>query len=228
MIVSKQLGPLLRFISSVTDSDVLVLRGYDQMPEKYSNDVDIFLPVELLEVLIASFKASDFYTVKNIDQRLGLLKLEVSACNEVIKLDILYGFYYVGLEYYDKIQIWQEKQRHVSGAFAIPQPQAELTISLYKEILHNGRIRSDKLVSFQNVDHATYEKITSSYIGLNDHKTVEGFVRNGRLDILAYRRRFLFKLIYRNFIKNRFGVFTKVIKFFWIKHVKKEEKFFVR
>lgn len=228
MIVSTQLSPLLRFISTVTNNDVLVLRGYEHMPEEYSNDVDIFLPEELLEVLIASFKASEVYLVKNIDQRLGLLKLEVSACNESIKLDILYGFYYFGLEYYDKIKIWQEKRSHVSGAFAIPQPQAELSISLYKEILHNGRIRNDKLTGFQSVSNEIYHKIMSSYISLSDCKEVESFVRNGTLSVLEYRRRFLPKLIYRNILINRFDVFKNIMKFLMIKYVKQEEKFFLK
>lgn len=228
MIVSTQLEPLLRFISTVTNSDVLVLRGYEQMPAKYSNDVDIFLPEELLEVLIEKFKTSDAYVVKNIDQRLGLLKLEVLAGDEKIKLDILYGFYYVGFEYYDKKQIWYEKRRHRSGVFAVPQPQAELTISLFKEILHNGRIRSDKLAGFQSIDHATYQKMLSSYISVNDFELVESFVRVGTLDLIAFRRRYILKLIWRNIYINRFEVFRKIIRFLKIKYVKQEEKFFIR
>lgn len=225
MIVSKQLSPLLSFISTVTNSEVLVLRGYENMPDRYSNDVDIFLPENLLEVLITSLGESSRYLVKNIDQRLGLLKLEVAACEEVIKLDILYGFYYVGLEYYDKVQLWQEKHLHESGAFAIPQPEAELSISLYKEILHNGRIRSDKLEGFQSISHATYQKAVSSYVSLNDCQEIEHLVRRGKLNVLAFRRRFLFKLIIKNVLKYRFGLINKIVKFFWIKYVKQEEKF---
>lgn len=228
MILSTQLEPLLRFISTVTNSDVLVLRGYEQMPAKYSNDVDIFLPEELLEVLIEKIKASDLYVVKNIDQRLGLLKLEVLACDETIKLDILYGFYYVGLEYYDKKQVWYEKRQHRSGVFTIPQPQAELTISLFKEILHNGRIRSDKLAGFQSIAHTTYQKMLSSYISVNDCEIIESFVRTETLDVFAFRRRFIFNLICRNIYKNRFDVFRKIIKFLRIKYIKQDEKFFIR
>lgn len=228
MIISSQLGPLLQFISSVTNNDVLILRGYEQMPREYSNDVDIFLPEELLEVLIEKFKASDVYVVKNIDQRLGLLKLEVQARDETIKLDILYGFYYVGLEYYDKTQVWREKRQHRSGAFAIPQAQAELTISLFKEILHNGRIRSDKLEGFQSIEHTIYQKMKSSFINVNDCKIVETFVRNGTLDICAFRRRFILKLMYRNVYKYRFDAFRKILKFLSIKYIKQEEKFLIR
>ena len=198
------------------------------MPEKYSNDVDIFLPEELLEVLIEKFRASDVYVVKNIDQRLGLLKLEVLANDETIKLDILYGFYYFGLEYYDKTLIWHEKRPHRSGVFAIPQPEAELTISLFKEILHNGRIRSDKLAGFQSIDHMTYQKMLSSYISVNDYELVENFVRAGTLNVFAFRRRFILKLICRNMYKNRFDVFRKIIEFLIIKYYKQEEKFFIR
>jgi len=124
----------------------LVLRGYDFLPSGYTNDIDVYVPREDL--------ARFFDCINNLDgidsklviliSRFGLMKCELLLNGVVIPFDVLYGFYYAGLEYQDCKQLSSNSKMHSCGLFSTPDISDEVRISLLKELLHNARVRNDK------------------------------------------------------------------------------------
>ena len=128
--------------------DYLVLRGYQNLPEKYSHDIDfsVINENELTAFFNVLHNLSDKYnySITRDVVRLGLLKVFLHFGNEILKIDVFCSFSYGGLEYIN-IEDLHNSKRKSPTSISIPSLNYELAISLLKEILHNSRIRKDKI-----------------------------------------------------------------------------------
>ena len=124
----------------------LVLRGYDHLPNGYTNDIDVYIPRADLARFFACVNNLEGLDSKLVIlvSRFGLIKCELLLNGATIPFDIMYGFYYVGLEYQDCDQLSCNSKNHSCSSFLTPDISDEVRISLLKELLHNGRVRSDK------------------------------------------------------------------------------------
>ena len=129
--------------------DYLVLRGYQKLPHEYSYDIDfsVINERELSSFFKVLHNLSGLYqfTVSRDVVRVGLLKVFLHFGKEILKIDVFCAFQYAGLEYMDAEMLHKTKRRLPSGIY-VPLLNYELAISLLKEILHNSRIREDKVV----------------------------------------------------------------------------------
>jgi len=137
----------------------LVLRGYQNLPESYSHDIDfsvineneLFSFFNVLHNLSKKYN----YTISRDVVRLGLLKVFLHFGNEILKIDVFCSFSYGGLEYINIDDLHNSKRKSLSN-ISIPSLNYELAISLLKELLHNSRIRKDKVFLLRS----QYEKTT--------------------------------------------------------------------
>lgn len=156
------------FLSSLNEKfgKFLVLRGYEFLPTGYTNDIDVYVPKNDL--------ARFFDCIKNIDgletsisiliSRLGLIKCELILDGEIIPFDVMYGFYYFGLEYQDCEQLSLNSKLHDSKLFYTPDLSDEIRISLLKELLHNRRVRSDKANYLQEKINICSSELPTEYL----------------------------------------------------------------
>ena len=126
---------------------LIILRGYEQLPYGYQNDVDVFVPINDLPKFLSALCiiSTPKATLSIKVCRPGLVKTELQIEKDVIPLDIIYDFQYFGVRYQDLPSLIANSVEHESGLFRIPCMSDELRISLLKELLHNKRVRHDKV-----------------------------------------------------------------------------------
>jgi hypothetical protein len=198
---------------------VIVLRGYENMPQTFSNDIDIFVKKDKLSDFLALFRSHQQCDITVVDRRPGLTKTTVRFFGVEVAVDILTEFLYAGLKYQSATKLAKNPISHSSGLFSIPLPQQELRISLLKEILHNGRIRADKLSGFQSKDVNTYTLMESDYITRSDCETIYGFVKSGKTSIKDYSKAFRRRLLIINCRKSVFWTLVRFADFIVVKYV---------
>ena len=202
----------------------LVLRGYEGLPEKVSNDIDFSVKNEnelnLFFKVIHKLSKKYNYTISRDVVRAGLLKVLLNFGNEILKIDVFCSFEYAGLEYMNSIELHKTK-RKLSSGISVPGLNYELAISLLKEILHNSRIRKDKVSLLRKqYDKETFKIPFCQYFSENNIKDLS--------DSLFLGEKLTFKRVSLNFravlfftnVKQK-GVlktFLNTIDFFWIKY----------
>ena len=128
--------------------DYLVLRGYQNLPKNHGYDIDFSVRNEkelflFFHVINKLSKSYNFYVTRDTVRK-GLIKVFLHFESEILRVDVFYCFRYVGLEYINMNELHNSKRKLKSG-ISIPSLNYELSISLLKEILHNSRIREDKI-----------------------------------------------------------------------------------
>ncbi|MDA7851302.1 hypothetical protein N9A33_01035 [Gammaproteobacteria bacterium] len=156
----------------------LVLRGYDYMPNGYTNDIDVYIPREDLTRFFSCVNNLEGLDSKLVIlvSRFGLIKCELMLDDAIIPFDIMYGFYYVGLEYQDCNQLSNNSKIHSCGSFFIPNISDEVRISLLKELLHNGRVRSDKADYLLKSMDDCAEALPTNYFNADTIKNVRASI----------------------------------------------------
>lgn len=129
--------------------NVIILRGYDELPCKIHNDIDFAVRkidlakyFEILNVLAAKYNITIYCNVV----RKGLIKLELLfvAYNQAIFFDIWFDINYVGLKYVNMDSLFKRSVLFNDIIF-VPDKRDEIAISILKELLHNKKYREDKI-----------------------------------------------------------------------------------
>jgi hypothetical protein len=199
----------------------LVLRGYEFLPAGYSNDIDVFVPKGDLTRF--------FYCLHNLDgletkitiliSRLGLIKCELIVDGVIIPFDILYGFYYFGLEYQDNEQLIRNSNLHHTGLFHTPDLSDEIRISLLKELLHNKRVRADKADYLSKMMEKCSYQLPTEYLSIENIKFLQVSIAENRLYLPEISLTLKKKLIKYNFSEKFFTTVRNIIMFAAIKYI---------
>ena len=219
---------LVDFFKRLNEENVeyLVLRGYQDLPEVYYNDVDFGVSNDqslchFFEVLGQLNGQYEFKIIRDVIRH-GLVKVILIFEDTQLKLDIFTEYRYAGLEYVNNQEL-HSNQRILSSGIKVPAINSEVYISLLKELLHNSRIREDKSRLLRDqyncdefkdpfLEYFTEGTIESIRVSLFNE---ENFVfldvsKRARLDLLQSNiRKFGF-----------FKVVTNCLKFFYIKYFK--------
>ena len=136
------------FISILQDNNVryCILRGYEFLPNRYSNDIDFGIhPNDKKEFFksISVFKISQDIELIIRDSRFEVLKISIKKKKTLIDLDFWFGLNYVGLNYMD-IKIMIDNFRTFND-LKVLSVENELSLSFLKEILHCSWLRIDKI-----------------------------------------------------------------------------------
>ena len=130
------------------DIDYLILRGYQNLPESYSYDLDFSVrnKKELIRFfnVVNSLAKTHGYSTSIDTVRSGLIKVFLHFEEQILRVDVFYCYKYAGLFYMD-IDDLHKSKRTLKTGINVPAINYELAISLLKELLHNSRIRKDKV-----------------------------------------------------------------------------------
>jgi len=206
---------------SIKFGKFLVLRGYEFLPTGYSNDIDVYVPeVDLGRFLNCLTQLPGLDTrITILISRLGLIKCELLIEDEVVPFDILYGFYYFGLEYQDCVQLSLNASVHHSQLFYTPALHDEVRISLLKELLHNSRVRSDKATYLYHMMEKCSAELPNKYIDAVTIDTVHDAIRDNNLYLPYTSRMLKRRLLVNNFTNRFFGTLMDIALFVAIKYV---------
>ena len=199
----------------------LVLRGYEFLPSGYSNDIDVYVPKEDLGRFFSCLTDLDGLdtSITILMSRLGLIKCELVLEGEVIPLDILYGFYYFGLEYQDCDQLSRKSSLHNSKLFYTPTLSDEVRISLLKELLHNSRVRRDKAIYLYDMMAVCSPELPTEYFDSDTIEVVRCAIRSENLYLPNISKALKKRLLKYNFAKQYFGTARNIILFAAVKYL---------
>ena len=203
----------------------LILRGYDHLPSGYTNDIDVYVPRADLSRFFACVN-----NLEGLDSRLvilvsrfGLIKCELILNGTTIPFDIMYGFYYVGLDYQDCNQLTCNSKNHSCGSFLTPDISDEVRISLLKELLHNGRIRSDKAdYLLKNMDNCA-EDLPTDYFNGDAIKNVRTAIINKDYYVPKISLSLKVNVLSYNLRKHWARTFKNIIMFAIVKYMLKNK-----
>lgn len=121
-----------------------ILRGYENLPYSYSNDLDFCVEsdLDILKNCLAKIASLNNLKIKIRDSRFEVIKLTFYKEHIKIDLDFWFGFNFVGLYYLNISDILQKSKEH--NGFKILDVNDELSLSFLKELLHMKRLRKDK------------------------------------------------------------------------------------
>ncbi len=203
----------------------LVLRGYDHLPNGYTNDVDVYVPRADLARFFACVNNLEGLDSKLVIlvSRFGLVKCELLLNGATIPFDIMYGFYYVGLEYQDCNQLSSNSKNHPCGSFFTPDISDEVRISLLKELLHNGRVRSDKAVYLlENMDKCV-GALPTDYFDGDAIENVRAAIISKDYYVPKISRALKVSVLRYNLRKHWAKTFKNIIMFAIVKYVLKND-----
>jgi hypothetical protein len=173
-----------------------ILRGYEELPLDYSNDLDLGIHpsdkgkfFECLE----DFKISKHATFLLRDSRYEVLKITAVTGDVYVDLDFWFGFNYVGLKYMD-INEMMSNYLSIRG-FKVLNVEDELTLSFLKELLHNNIMRHDKVdVLNQKLINSNLQYIAVLFSKSIRYQIVKAIQEHDyNLKVLSYRvKLFLF------------------------------------
>jgi hypothetical protein len=206
----------------------LVLRGYQELPEKYSYDIDFSVKckselVLFFKVINNLSKKYNFRVSRDV-VRYGLLKVFLHFGNEILKIDVFCSFRYAGLEYMNSLELHNTRRKLPSGIW-VPALNYELAISLLKEILHNSRIRKDKVSLLRNqYDKKTFKQPFCKYFSNNNIKDLsDSLFSSGNLTFKRVALNCRIVLFLKNIeLKGVSKTLSSVFHFFWVKYNNQE------
>ena len=207
----------------------LVLRGYQDLPKKYSHDIDFSVINEneltsFFNVLHNLSKKYNFRISRDV-VRLGLLKVFLHFGNEILKIDIFCSFSYGGLEYINIDDLHNSKRKSPSN-ISIPSLNYELAISLLKEILHNSRIRKDKIGLLRTQYNKTtfYQPFIKYFSKINIENISTSLFSNDKLIFRKVAFSCRFNLFFMNIkLKGLFYVLHNMMNFALIMYYNKSK-----
>lgn len=190
------------FFNCLLDANIpiVVLRGYESLPAFVKTDVDAFVDPSNIKLFEEVLGCHVEFNLQKYDSRLGLNKYFLSRGADVIELDIVYGFYYAGLSYVDTNALFSYASVHESSLFLIPRVIEEIEVSLLKEVLHNGKLRSDKKDYYLSLLPKAL-RLNQKLIGVLAEVEVRNLlisVSNNAFDVMALRKKLLWRLLKSN------------------------------
>ena len=196
-----------------------VLRGYEELPYDFSNDIDLYVKPEHLDSVIEIFERVTTQTNSSIvdfNSKFEFLSVTVVEKDRVIKFDIWTGFKYRGFEYLSN-DVVEENIEEFNG-ISVLNKNAECLLTTSKEILHTGTLvkrKKNKLIakvgnSWTPGSHLKTQGLheyTEIILYENDYKKIRnlrilGFAKIIRRNISAYGLLTLLSCL--NFLKYHF------------------------
>lgn len=205
--------------------DYVVLRGYEELPKSYTNDIDFSVRNQemLREFLIILKTCTDSAGGELIRDKVrpGLLKLKVKTGELVVLIDVFFSFTFVGLSYVSSEIVHLDTKR-TKNYIPFPSSDVEYSLSLIKEIFHNSRIRSDKIDYLRGLSAlSSFQSVLGTNISIDLLQSLEkSFIKSNRQYYFKESRK-IRGSFYRKRLKQQ-GILSfifDILKFLYIKYL---------
>ena len=183
----------------------VVLRGFEKLPDQYTNDIDFGLLRQDGEKFTQALKSVAYlfnYKLIIRDLRLDVRKLSFSNGSSTIDIDVWFSFNYAGLYYLNSLRIITDYKTY--NDIRVLKPENELSLSFLKELLHMSRLRKDKIGGLQNKLDSPYTSPLSVYFTSSDINEFILNIQNSTFDLKKISRRAKLRLLFTN--ANKHGV----------------------
>lgn len=184
MNVIKKFLPSLFIDLNKNKIEYLILRGYEKLPYDFENDIDFFVKRDHLEIFyntISRFSNKYQFIVYKDEVRQGLIKIQLKfSDSSILKIDLFFEFRYAGQLYIDEKNMY--KKSISFNNINIVNYEYEFYTSILKELLHNSRIRKDKLEKLRII----YFKISDNNIFYDNILKIENIKLINKL-LFSYR-----------------------------------------
>lgn len=188
----------------------VILRGYEDLPDNYSNDLDFGInPLDKESFFLA---LNEYIVLHNVEikivlSRYEVLKLKFCFRNEVIDFDFWFDINFWGLDYVNLSEVIQKGRCWKN--FMIPSVEDELTISFLKEALHMKRLRVDKVVSLTRKVSESNLEFIATYFSKKTKERIINSIMERKFDLKKFSCMTKLELIWYHLI-NRNGKDTSL------------------
>ena len=134
---------LIDFTRVIGDIPYCFLRGYEDFPYEYNNDLDIGVESKESSDIIINNLLNEGFTVQSTRESFGVAMILVKRHSLAVKVDIWYDINFIGLKYTNMENVI--KRKNFFHAYPIANFEEDFIISIVKEMLHMRRLRGDKL-----------------------------------------------------------------------------------
>lgn len=213
--------------SSLNQSNVdyVVLRGYEELPKTYTNDIDFSVRDEemLKEFLIILRTCTDSAGGELIRDKVrpGLLKLKVKTGESVVLIDVFFSFTFIGLSYVNSEIVHLDTKR-TKNSIRYPSSDVEYSLSLIKEIFHNSRVRSDKIDYLRELSvFSSFQSVLGTNISIDLLQSIEKSLIKSDRQYYFQESRKIRSSFYRKRLKQQgvISFFFDILKFLYIKYL---------
>lgn len=196
-----------------------VLRGYESLPYQISHDIDFGVhPSDISkcrEIILEVMSKKGFFIVQT-SNRQGFSQDYYFSKNECIKFDFWTDFKFRGLRYLNISRILETRILY-NGLYVLDSKEAA-TISFLKELLHNGRMRKDKIDNLKKdilihgfVNHEDY------FIGTKNVKNYITKLKKGDLIFQAEKKALFLMLLKKNItVEGLFKTLLSIFSYFYL------------
>ena len=181
----------------------VVLRGYENLPDSYSNDLDFGIhPSNKNNFFLAlvEYKALHNVKIKINLSRYEVLKLKFLYGNEEIDFDFWFDINYCGLEYISVSEVVKKAISYKN--FMIPNAENELTISFLKELLHMKRLREDKVIWLTRKVEESNLDFFAAFFSTKTKEQIIKVIKDRKFDLREFSSKTKIELL-KYHLKNR-------------------------
>jgi len=134
-----------------------ILRDYEDLPNARINDIDFAIDSKENLSLLLEHLLDKGVEITLTKERFGVQMFTFSWMSTAVKYDFWYDINYVGLSYCDLDLLFATSKLEDGKEFRRVSFKSEFFISILKEMLHNKRLRNDKVNRLQQVNCINYE-----------------------------------------------------------------------
>lgn len=180
-----------------------VLRGYEGLPNEYSNDIDFGIhpnDEDLFFRALSNLSSNSNINLVYRDSRYKVLKLKLLKNELSVDLDFWFGFNYLGLNYLDIFSMLDSNTTY--NSFNILNLEDEVSLSFLKELLHMKRVRVDKVDSILFKMNKCNESVFGPYFSFKQKDLFQDAINNRRFDLKFLSFKIKLYLFYKNIYKH--------------------------
>ena len=209
-----------------------VLRGYENLPDEVSHDIDFGVhpdDIDLMIIQLQDISIKHGFKTVYMSERMGIKQVFFYKQGYCLKIDLWYNFSFKGLKYLDINSILRKTKYH--NGIKVLKEGPEVLISFIKEFLHNKKIRTDKIEILKNkLQKSCFEGFESHYLSENNIRDFSSYILQSKMDLKVESRRFVITLFFKNLKINGFFKTINNLMIYVYKYLKdalKKKGFFI-
>lgn len=149
-----------------------VLRGYDELPFRVENDLDLLVPpdqVRHIALAVRETAQQRHWTCAQETDSLGFISFKLTkrlpAAEIQLKLDLVTGFYWRGTPYASASYALANRVRQRN--FYVLRPGAEAATTIAKEIIHTASVREKyqaRIAGLASADENAFRQVLQGHL----------------------------------------------------------------
>lgn len=213
----------LFYLLKEEDVEYVVLRGYETLPEKIINDIDIYLPWihwnKTLSIVEKICQKYELVLIQNMN-RLGFIRIIIFSNILQIQLDFSFYINWKGFEYCQAIQIKSNQKKY--NNITVLTEGVEAAIVLMKEILHNGKVKTrrkgrERLLFCVQKEHDIFEAVLTPFLDSSLIKELSEQILNQQWSAIESRTKVIRRALVLSNLKTKpISTFISFLSWFFL------------